>query len=106
LNPCISDRALKIAYREMAHLELELLKPEFWRIGALVQEGKEFVVSKRLLTFNLNEPVTSADHQMFQLQPLNPQLIISWLSPNNTFHTFKISVMTQLVTKLVVKRNS
>lgn len=61
LNPRISDRALKIAYREMAYLVLELSKPQFAQIGALVQEGKEFVVGKRPFTFNMNELVTSAN---------------------------------------------
>lgn len=61
LNPRISDRALRIAYREMAFLVLELSKPQFPRIGALVQQGKEFVVGRRPLTFNINELITSAN---------------------------------------------
>jgi aminoglycoside phosphotransferase (APT) family kinase protein len=61
LNPRISDRALKIAYREMAYLVLELSKPQFSCIGALVQEGKDFVVGRRPLTLNMNELITSAN---------------------------------------------
>lgn len=61
LNPRISERALRIAYREMAYLVLELSKPQFPHIGALVQEGEEFVVSRRPLTFNMNELVTLAN---------------------------------------------
>ncbi|OBT42289.1 hypothetical protein VE00_06370 [Pseudogymnoascus sp. WSF 3629] len=61
LNPRISDRALRIAYREMAYLVLELSKSQFPRIGALVQQGDEFVVGRRPLTFNINELITSAN---------------------------------------------
>ena len=53
LDPLISDRALRIAYRETACLVLELSKPQFSRIGALIQQGKEFVVGRRPLTFNI-----------------------------------------------------
>ncbi|KFY07881.1 hypothetical protein V492_06736 [Pseudogymnoascus sp. VKM F-4246] len=61
LNPRISDRALRIAYREMASLVLELSKPQFPRIGALEQQSDDFVVGRRPLTFNINELVTSAN---------------------------------------------
>ncbi|KAL3420264.1 phosphotransferase [Phlyctema vagabunda] len=61
LNPHISDRALKMAYREMGLLVLEMSKPKFPRIGALVQDGEEFHVAKRPLTFNMNELATSAN---------------------------------------------
>lgn len=69
LNPRISDRALRIAYREMAFLVLELSKPQFPRIGALVQQGEEFVVDRRPLTFNINELVTSANLTPTDLAP-------------------------------------
>lgn len=61
LNPQISDRALKVAYREMAGLVLELSRPEFPRIGALEQTGESFSVVNRPLTFNMNELITSAN---------------------------------------------
>ncbi|MCJ1256921.1 hypothetical protein MMC24_004746 [Lignoscripta atroalba] len=61
LNPRISDSALKSAYRRMAYLVLELSKPGFPRIGALVQDSDEFIVAKRPLTFNINELATSAN---------------------------------------------
>jgi len=63
LNLRISDRALKRAYREMAQLVLELSKPEFPRIGALEQnELGIWTVTKRPLTFNMNELATSANY--------------------------------------------
>lgn len=61
LNPQISDRALKRAYREMAALMLELSKPEFSRIGSLEQNDSGFTVSRRPFTFNLNELSISAN---------------------------------------------
>lgn len=66
LNPRISDRALRVAYREMACLVLELSKPQFPRIGALVEQGTEFVVGRRPLTFNINELITSANVQSYR----------------------------------------
>ena len=63
LNSQISDRSLKIAYREMAQLVLELSKPQFPRIGALEQdESGAWTVTKRPLTFNMNELATSANY--------------------------------------------
>ena len=61
LNPRISDRALRRAYREMAELYLQLSKPEFQRIGALEYNGEGFTITKRPLTYNINELATSAN---------------------------------------------
>ncbi|KAF3891413.1 APH domain-containing protein [Trichophyton interdigitale] len=62
LNSNISQRGLRRAYQEMAQLLLELSKPEFTRIGALVERpGGEFTVSRRPFTFNMNELSTSAN---------------------------------------------
>ncbi|EXJ86738.1 hypothetical protein A1O3_03692 [Capronia epimyces CBS 606.96] len=61
LNPQISDRALRRAYREMAELHLQLSKQEFQRIGALEYDGEGFIVTKRPLTYNMNELATSAN---------------------------------------------
>ncbi|KAJ6184615.1 hypothetical protein N7519_005916 [Penicillium mononematosum] len=60
LNPQISDRSLKRAYREMAALILELSKHEFDSIGALEENERGFFVAKRPLT-NMNELMVSAD---------------------------------------------
>lgn len=63
LNPQISDRALKRAYREMAQLMLDLSKPEFPRIGALEQnDSGTWTVTKRPFTFNMNDLATSANY--------------------------------------------
>ncbi|KAH0829785.1 hypothetical protein FOPE_10433 [Fonsecaea pedrosoi] len=61
LNPRLSDRVLKRAYREMAKLILELSKPEFQYIGALRQSEANFSVTSRPVTFNMNELATSAN---------------------------------------------
>ncbi|MCJ1309526.1 hypothetical protein MMC25_003186 [Agyrium rufum] len=55
LNPNISDRALRVAYREMANLVLDLSRPQFPRIGSLGSQSENFAVTKRPLTFNMNE---------------------------------------------------
>lgn len=71
LNPQISDRALKRAYRGMAEVLLQLATPEFQRIGALGDNGEGFTVSKRPLTYNMNELATSANlpPQAFPTEP-------------------------------------
>jgi aminoglycoside phosphotransferase (APT) family kinase protein len=61
LNPQIRNGVLKRAYREMAQVLLELWKPEFPRIGGLEKDGKGFTVSRRPLTYNMNELATSAN---------------------------------------------
>ncbi len=61
LNPQISDRVLIRAYRAMAELVLELWKPGFQQIGALEQKGDDFTVSKKPLSYNMNELATSAN---------------------------------------------
>ncbi|KAJ5952132.1 uncharacterized protein N7479_010545 [Penicillium vulpinum] len=61
LNPQISDRSLKRAYREMAALVLELSKHEFDSIGAIEENEKGFFVARRPLTFNMNELMLSAN---------------------------------------------
>ncbi|KFY09597.1 hypothetical protein V491_08078 [Pseudogymnoascus sp. VKM F-3775] len=45
----------------MGCLALEISKPRFTRIGALVQQGEDFVVGRRPLTFNINALITSAN---------------------------------------------
>lgn len=61
LNPRISERALWRAFREMAKLPFELSKQEFPRIGALRDDGEDFIVAKRPFTFNMSELATSAN---------------------------------------------
>ncbi|KAI9369573.1 hypothetical protein BJX61DRAFT_545467 [Aspergillus egyptiacus] len=61
LNPQISDRSLKRAYREMAAIVLELSKLEFDTMGALEEHEGKFGTSKRTLTFNMNELMVSAN---------------------------------------------
>ncbi|PGH16916.1 hypothetical protein AJ80_05060 [Polytolypa hystricis UAMH7299] len=61
LNPQMSDRSLRRAYREMAALMLELSRPQFDAIGALEEKGGEFIVTRRPLTFNMNELMMSAN---------------------------------------------
>ncbi|KAJ5799754.1 uncharacterized protein N7518_001822 [Penicillium psychrosexuale] len=61
LNPQISDRGLKRAYREMAALVLELSKHEFDSIGALEENERGFSITRRPLTFNMNELMVSAN---------------------------------------------
>ncbi|KAK1141327.1 hypothetical protein N8T08_009234 [Aspergillus melleus] len=61
LNPQISDRSLKRAYREMAALILELSKHEFDSIGALEEKEGSFFIARRPLTFNMNELMVSAN---------------------------------------------
>ncbi len=73
LNPQISDRAGKRAYREMAELHLQLSKQEFPRIGALEYNGEGFTVTKRPLTYNMNQLATSANlpPQAFPTHPFD-----------------------------------
>ncbi|RAL02216.1 phosphotransferase family protein [Aspergillus ibericus CBS 121593] len=61
LNPQISDRSLKRAYREMAGLILELSKHEFDTIGALEETERGLSITRRPLTFNMNELMVSAN---------------------------------------------
>lgn len=61
LNPQISDRSLKRAYREIAVLILELSKYEFDAIGALEENERGFFIARRPLTFNMNELMVSAN---------------------------------------------
>lgn len=61
LNPQISDRSLKRAYREMAAIVLDLSKHEFDSIGALEGNETGFFITRRPLTFNMNELMGSAN---------------------------------------------
>lgn len=61
LNPQISDRSLKRAYREMAAIVLDLSKHEFDSIGALEENERGFFITRRPLTFNMNELMGSAN---------------------------------------------
>ncbi|KAE8150300.1 kinase-like domain-containing protein [Aspergillus avenaceus] len=61
LNPQISDRSLKRAYREMAALIIELSRHEFDSIGALEENERRFLIAGRPLTFNMNELMVSAN---------------------------------------------
>ncbi|KAJ6088430.1 phosphotransferase enzyme family protein [Penicillium sp. IBT 16267x] len=57
LDPSISGTDIELAFRGMAQVLLELSKPVFPRIGALVQESGAWEVAKRPLTLNMNELV-------------------------------------------------
>ncbi|KAE8398051.1 kinase-like protein [Aspergillus pseudonomiae] len=61
LNPQISDRSLKRAYREMAAIILELSKYRFDSIGSLGRDESGFFIARRPLTFNMNELMASAN---------------------------------------------
>ncbi|GAQ41873.1 hypothetical protein AtubIFM56815_000503 [Aspergillus tubingensis] len=62
LNPQISNHSLKHAYREMAILVLELSRVEFDFIGALEETEHDcYNITKRPLTFNMNELMASAN---------------------------------------------
>ncbi|GKZ19973.1 hypothetical protein AbraIFM66951_011384 [Aspergillus brasiliensis] len=61
LNPQISDRSLKRAYREMARVVIELSKLEFDSIGALEEKEGSSSIARRCLTFNMNELMVSAN---------------------------------------------
>ncbi|KAL4862246.1 hypothetical protein BDV12DRAFT_207347 [Aspergillus spectabilis] len=61
INPQISDRSLKRAYHELATIILELSKPLFKDIGAIVENDGGFAVSKGPLTFNMNELMASTN---------------------------------------------
>ncbi|OJJ73540.1 hypothetical protein ASPBRDRAFT_73900 [Aspergillus brasiliensis CBS 101740] len=61
LNPQISDRSLKRAYREMARVVIELSKLELDSIGALEEKEGSFSIARRCLTFNMNELMVSAN---------------------------------------------
>ncbi|RAL01210.1 phosphotransferase family protein [Aspergillus ibericus CBS 121593] len=56
-NPQVSDADLERAYRAMAQIVLELSKPTFSSIGALVEEPRGWRVAPRPLTLNMNELV-------------------------------------------------
>ena len=95
LNPRISDHVLKRAYREMAKLVLELSKPEFQYIGALRDNGEDFSVTSRPLSYNMNELATSAN--------LPPQAL-----PTGVFESaddYFISLATQHISQLQLQRN-
>jgi aminoglycoside phosphotransferase (APT) family kinase protein len=55
LNPDISNSSLERVYRQMAQVMLELSKPVFRQIGALVNDSGQWKVFKRPLTLNMNE---------------------------------------------------
>ncbi|APA05484.1 hypothetical protein SS1G_09912 [Sclerotinia sclerotiorum 1980 UF-70] len=62
LNPRISDRALKVAYRAMTNIVLDMSKPEFNRIGCLVRTDEgEYTVGRRPLSIRLSEFSISAN---------------------------------------------
>ncbi|KIW77070.1 hypothetical protein Z517_09516 [Fonsecaea pedrosoi CBS 271.37] len=95
LNPRLSDRVLKRAYREMAKLILELSKPEVQYIGALWQSEANFSVTSRPLTCNMNELATSAN--------LPPQAF-----PTQVFESapdFFTSLANQYISQLQLQRN-
>ncbi|OAL34128.1 hypothetical protein AYO20_06583 [Fonsecaea nubica] len=95
LNPRLSDRVLRRAYREMAKLVLELSKPEFRYIGALRQSEEDFSVTRRPLTYNMNELATSAN--------LPPQAFPTSVLESAT--DFFISLANQHMTQLQLQRN-
>lgn len=58
LNPNVSRSEIESAYRAMAQIILELSKPTFSSIGALVEDGTDlWKVVRRPLTLNMNELV-------------------------------------------------
>lgn len=61
LNPRLSDRSLRRAYREMAAIILQLSKLEFDAIGALIENDGRFTVGRRPLTLNMNELMASGN---------------------------------------------
>ncbi|KAI9645450.1 hypothetical protein NHQ30_006189 [Ciborinia camelliae] len=61
LNPNISEQKLKVLYREMANIVLEMSKPEFTRIGSLVQTGNGYSIGRRPLTKYMNELAMKAN---------------------------------------------
>ncbi|ESZ94651.1 phosphotransferase enzyme family protein [Sclerotinia borealis F-4128] len=61
-NPNISEQKLKVLYREMANIVLEMSKPEFTRIGSLVQTVKNgYTIGRRPITKHLNELAMNAN---------------------------------------------
>lgn len=61
LNPHLSDRSLRRAYRKMAAIIIKLSRLEFNAIGSLTKHEGRFIVGRRPLTFNMNELIASAN---------------------------------------------
>ncbi|KAJ8071709.1 hypothetical protein OCU04_002025 [Sclerotinia nivalis] len=55
LNSNVSEKKLKVLYREMASIVLEMSKPEFTHIGSLVQTENGYAIGRRPLTKYVNE---------------------------------------------------
>ncbi|KAK2811326.1 hypothetical protein FQN50_002202 [Emmonsiellopsis sp. PD_5] len=96
LNPRISERDLRRAYREMCKLLLELSKPEFPKIGALVEspDGK-FIVARRAFTFGMNELSTLANIP----RHVFPETVLE------TAHDYFTHLASQHVSHFLLQRN-
>ncbi|UNI15503.1 hypothetical protein JDV02_002031 [Purpureocillium takamizusanense] len=62
LNPSIEDATLATIYRQIASYLLQLSRLSFNRIGAISKDGSKWSVTKRPLTYNMNELATVAGY--------------------------------------------
>lgn len=62
LNPSIEDSTLTTIYRQIAGYLLQLSQFSFNRIGAISKDGSKWSVTKRPLTYNMNELATVAGY--------------------------------------------
>ncbi|UPK91555.1 hypothetical protein LCI18_002490 [Fusarium solani-melongenae] len=62
LNPSISNSILDKIYRQIASYLYQLSQLTFTRIGAISKDGSKWLVSKRPLTYNMNELATVAGY--------------------------------------------
>lgn len=62
LNPSIDDSKLTTIYRQIAGYLLQLSQLSFNRIGAISKDGSKWSVTKRPLTYNMNELATVAGY--------------------------------------------
>lgn len=60
LDPDVDDKTLTTIYRQVADYLLQLSQVTFSRIGAISQDGNQWSVSHRPLTYNMNELETVA----------------------------------------------
>lgn len=61
LDSNVSEQKLKVLYREMAGIVLEMSKPEFTHIGSLVQTENEYALGRRPLIKYVNELAMKAN---------------------------------------------
>ncbi|KAK4073570.1 hypothetical protein Purlil1_13012 [Purpureocillium lilacinum] len=62
LNPSIEDSTLATIYRQIAAFLLQLSQLPFDRIGAISKDGSKWSVTRRPLTYNMNELATVAGY--------------------------------------------